>query len=176
MHVTNRKIRIGEKLLEWPDQREPLPLDTILAMVSLYWFTDTFSRSLYHAQVIQTVLKGDALPISKEKPLGYSMFPRDLVVLPEAWAHHLYPNLVFFKAHDIVSCWSPLCLDGKSLTEVNRADISRDWSSQSYSYKMSRSLLNEFAGFSHVHEYMSRCREGVSYESRDLPGADLESN
>ncbi|PON25864.1 epoxide hydrolase [Trichoderma gamsii] len=92
---------IGEKLLEWPDQREPLPLDTILAMVSLYWFTDTFSRSLYHAQVIQTVLRGDALPISKEKPLGYSMFPRDLVLLPEAWAHQLYPNLVFFKAHDI---------------------------------------------------------------------------
>ncbi|KAL7923104.1 Alpha/Beta hydrolase protein [Trichoderma austrokoningii] len=92
---------IGEKLLEWPDQRAPLPLDTILAMVSLYWFTDTFPRSLYHAQVLQTILKGEPLPISKEKPLGYSMFPRDVALLPEAWARQLYPNMVFFKAHDV---------------------------------------------------------------------------
>ncbi|RFU78910.1 epoxide hydrolase [Trichoderma arundinaceum] len=91
----------GEKLLEWVDQREPLPLDTILAMVSLYWFTDTFPRSLYHAQVLQTILKGNPLPISKEKPLGYSLFPRDLALLPNAWAHQLYPNLIFFKAHNI---------------------------------------------------------------------------
>ncbi|KAL9489604.1 hypothetical protein ACSS6W_001881 [Trichoderma asperelloides] len=95
------RLRIGEKLLEWPDQREPLSLDTILAMVSLYWFTDTFPRSLYHAQVIQTMLKGETLPISKEKPLGYSMFPRDVALLPKAWAHQLYPNLVFFKAHEV---------------------------------------------------------------------------
>jgi microsomal epoxide hydrolase len=112
MRVANRKSRTGEKLLEWPDQREPLPLDTILAMVSLYWFTDTFPRSLYHAQVLQAILKGELLPISKEKPLGYSMFPRDLALLPEAWARQLYPNLVFFKAHDIVSCQSLLCLGG----------------------------------------------------------------
>ncbi|PTB43513.1 hypothetical protein M441DRAFT_189529 [Trichoderma asperellum CBS 433.97] len=92
---------IGEKLLEWPDQREPLSLNTILAMVSLYWFTDTFPRGLYHAQVIQTMLKGETLPISKEKPLGYSMFPRDVALLPKAWAHQLYPNLVFFKAHEV---------------------------------------------------------------------------
>ncbi|KAL7928265.1 Alpha/Beta hydrolase protein [Trichoderma chlorosporum] len=92
---------IGEKLLEWADQREPIPLDTILAMVSLYWFTDTFPRSLYHAQILQNLLRGSSLPISKEKPLGYSLFPRDLALLPKAWAHHLYPNLVFFKAHDI---------------------------------------------------------------------------
>ncbi|KAK4066313.1 uncharacterized protein Triagg1_8145 [Trichoderma aggressivum f. europaeum] len=92
---------IGEKFLEWVDQREPLPLDTILAMTSFYWFTDTFPRSLYHAQVLQTLLKGNPIPISKEKPLGYSQFPRDLALLPKAWAYQLYPNLVFFKAHEM---------------------------------------------------------------------------
>ncbi|KAL7910616.1 Alpha/Beta hydrolase protein [Trichoderma velutinum] len=92
---------IGEKFLEWVDQREPLPLDTILAMASFYWFTDTFPRSLYHAQILQTLLKGNPMPISKEKPLGYSQFSRDLALLPKAWAYQLYPNLVFFKAHEI---------------------------------------------------------------------------
>ncbi|PKK53464.1 hypothetical protein CI102_2082 [Trichoderma harzianum] len=92
---------IGEKFLEWVDQREPLPLDTILVMASFYWFTDTFPRSLYHAQVLQTLLKGNPIPISKEKPLGYSQFSRDLALLPKAWAYELYPNLVFFKAHEM---------------------------------------------------------------------------
>lgn len=92
---------IGEKFLEWVDQREPLPLDTILAMASFYWFTDTFPRSLYHAQVLQTLLKRNPMPISKEKPLGYSQFSRDLALLPKAWAYQLYPNLVFFKAHEM---------------------------------------------------------------------------
>lgn len=37
---------------------------------------------------------------------------------------------------------------------MNREVISRGWSSQSYSYKTLRSLLSEFVGFSHTHEYM----------------------
>ncbi|CAG8218983.1 unnamed protein product [Penicillium salamii] len=90
---------IGEKLLEWVDQREPLPLDTILAMVSFYWFTRTFPRSLYHAELVRKRFQRNAHPISKQKPLGYSLFPHDLAVLPKAWAEELYPNLVFFKAH-----------------------------------------------------------------------------
>ncbi|KAJ5334926.1 epoxide hydrolase [Penicillium brevicompactum] len=90
---------IGEKLLEWVDQQEPLPLDTILAMVSFYWYTRTFPRSLYHAEIVKNLLQGGTYPISKEKPLGYSLFSQDLAILPKAWAEDLYPNLVFFKAH-----------------------------------------------------------------------------
>ncbi|KAJ5624637.1 epoxide hydrolase [Penicillium lagena] len=91
---------IGEKLLEWVDQREPLPLDTILAWVSFYWFTKTFPRSLYHAELVKNLLRGDKHPISKEKPLGYSMFAHDLAILPQAWAKEIYPNLIFYRAHE----------------------------------------------------------------------------
>jgi disulfide oxidoreductase YuzD len=37
---------------------------------------------------------------------------------------------------------------------MDREDILRDWSSQSYSYRTLRSLLNESAGHSHTHNYM----------------------
>ncbi|KZL84312.1 epoxide hydrolase [Colletotrichum incanum] len=92
---------IGEKLLEWVDQRGPLSIDTMLSMVSFYWFTDTFPRSLYHAEMVKGLSEGKPHPTSKEKPLGYSMFVHDLAVLPQAWAKQIYPNLAFFKAHSM---------------------------------------------------------------------------
>lgn len=41
----NRLTRVGEKFLDWVD--EPLPLETILDFVSLYWFTETYPRAIY---------------------------------------------------------------------------------------------------------------------------------
>ncbi|KAF3069709.1 putative epoxide hydrolase [Daldinia childiae] len=91
---------IGEKFLEWVDDREPLPLDTILYMVSFYWFTSTYPRSLYpYRALVGSDRLSAALPISKNKPLGYSAFPREQAILPKAWAEQVYPNLVFYKAH-----------------------------------------------------------------------------
>ncbi|KAL3463727.1 Alpha/Beta hydrolase protein [Aspergillus heterothallicus] len=90
---------IGEKHLEWSDPRSPIPLDTILGMATLYWFTSTFPRALYHAELAMKVLAGKSHPISKEKPMGYSLFPYDLALLPSAWAREIYPNLVFFRGH-----------------------------------------------------------------------------
>jgi hypothetical protein len=97
------KCRIGEEHLEWCDSRYPIPLETILGMTTLYWFTSTFPRALYHAELVKNVLAGKPHPISTEKPLGYSLFPYDLVVLPETWAREIYPNLVAYKTHDRVS-------------------------------------------------------------------------
>ncbi|KAJ6104879.1 alpha/beta-hydrolase [Penicillium sp. IBT 16267x] len=94
---------IGEKLLEWTGPREPFTLDTVLSMVSFYWFTRTFPRSLYHATLVRNLLAGDPHPISMEKPLGYSLFPYDLAVLPKAWAEGIYPNLAFFRSHSKVN-------------------------------------------------------------------------
>ncbi|KAL2849354.1 Alpha/Beta hydrolase protein [Aspergillus pseudodeflectus] len=91
---------IGEKHLEWSDPRYPIPLDTILAMTTLYWFTSTFPRALYHAELVKNVLAGKPHPISKEKAMGYSLFPYDLVLLPKAWAKEIYPNLVLYRTHD----------------------------------------------------------------------------
>lgn len=89
--------------MEWVDPRYPLNLDTILSIVSLWWFTQTFPRSLYHAALIPKFAEGIPHPISKKKPFGYSQFPYDLSIIPKAWAEYLYPNLLFFKAHSKVS-------------------------------------------------------------------------
>ncbi|KAL5044739.1 hypothetical protein BDW71DRAFT_198847 [Aspergillus fruticulosus] len=70
---------IGEKYLEWTDPRRLIPLDTILSM--------KFPGGQPH-------------PISMEKPLGYSLFPYDLALVPKGWMEGLYPNLVFFRAHE----------------------------------------------------------------------------
>ncbi|KAJ5217283.1 hypothetical protein N7468_010291 [Penicillium chermesinum] len=90
---------IGEKLLEWTDPRNQFSLETILNWVAFYWFTDTFPRSLYHATLVKSIMAREPLPITKEKPLGYSKFAYDMVVLPKPWAEILYPNLTFFEEH-----------------------------------------------------------------------------
>lgn len=50
LHTTSihrlTKCRIGEKFLDWAG--ETIPLETILESVTLYWFTETFPRSIYH--------------------------------------------------------------------------------------------------------------------------------
>ncbi|KAH8651663.1 Alpha/Beta hydrolase protein [Ilyonectria robusta] len=94
---------IGEKLIEWPDQRYPLPLETILTLVSFYWYTDTFPRSLYPYRALAASASSGgffSVPTSKEKPFGYSVFPAENILVPEAWAEQIYPNLAFYKRHD----------------------------------------------------------------------------
>ncbi|KAL2670295.1 hypothetical protein Neosp_014762 [[Neocosmospora] mangrovei] len=94
---------IGEKLIEWPDQRYPLPLETILTLVGFYWYTDTFPRSLYPYRALAASASSGgyfSVPTSKEKPFGYSVFPAENILVPEAWAKQIYPNLAFYKRHD----------------------------------------------------------------------------
>lgn len=43
------------------------------------------------------------LPVSKEKPLGYSLFLAEPLIMPKAWAEKVYPNLVQYKSHDKAS-------------------------------------------------------------------------
>jgi len=96
---------MGEKFIEWSDNRYPLSLKTILTMVSLYWFTDSYGRSMWaYRSLIRTV--GGPLtpmPFSFTKPLGFSAFQVELATVPQPWAEHLFPNLVFYGNHDRVS-------------------------------------------------------------------------
>ncbi|POS74617.1 epoxide hydrolase [Diaporthe helianthi] len=94
---------IGEKYLEWADSRHPLKLETILELVSLYWFTNTFPRSIYPYRLLaQSMVDGKVTPIptSKETPLGYSTFPGEIGFVPKAWAEKAYPNLKLYRSHD----------------------------------------------------------------------------
>lgn len=89
---------VGEKLMEWADT--PVPLDTMLRMLSLYWFTSSVPRCIYPYRAIFGRAAEDP-GISTTKPLGYSAF-KDIGVLPEVWCKQ-FPNLKFRKAHSEVS-------------------------------------------------------------------------
>ncbi|KAF3798378.1 putative epoxide hydrolase [Colletotrichum gloeosporioides] len=94
---------IGEKLIEWPDHRYPLSLDNILTLVTFYWHTDSFSRNLYPYRPMAEAAVGNKLfdvPTSKVKPFGYSVFPAENILMPEAWAKKAYPNLVYYKRNE----------------------------------------------------------------------------
>ncbi|OJJ48645.1 hypothetical protein ASPZODRAFT_130746 [Penicilliopsis zonata CBS 506.65] len=81
---------IGEKFVDWVG--EPLLTETILDSVSLYWFTNTFSRSIYHYRQ-----KPADFPFH-DKPLGYSYYPMELAPFPKSWVETI-GNLVFFREH-----------------------------------------------------------------------------
>ncbi|OAA54914.1 epoxide hydrolase [Cordyceps fumosorosea ARSEF 2679] len=104
---------IGEKMLAWTDQ-DP-PLQKILETVTLYWMTDTISRSFWHNRAMAgagdepkmtrisvmnkvTSMSMIQLPFV-EKPTGYSMFAHEIIPVPRSWAAKTC-NLVFFKHHE----------------------------------------------------------------------------
>ena len=80
---------IGEKFLMWTDE-DPL-LDTVLESVSLYWFTETMSRCLYpYRQSMDGSRSGHDDPdMYVKKPLGYSLFPKEIFPSPRSWALRL---------------------------------------------------------------------------------------
>ncbi|KAH7013971.1 epoxide hydrolase [Ilyonectria destructans] len=91
---------IGEKVIAWSDERYPLALETVLPMVSFYWYTDSSARSLYiYPAVARGRARNELLPVatSLEKPLGYSVFPAENLFLPEAYAEEIYPNMVYYN-------------------------------------------------------------------------------
>ncbi|KAF4780025.1 epoxide hydrolase [Colletotrichum scovillei] len=95
---------IGEKYIEWVDSRYPLQLETILELVSLYWYTDTFPRSIYPYRPLAKAMSseggGTTIPTSKETPLGYSCFPAEIGLMPKAWAEKSFPNLTQYRTHE----------------------------------------------------------------------------
>ncbi|TFK31278.1 Alpha/Beta hydrolase protein [Crucibulum laeve] len=90
---------IGEKFLDWTD--EDLPPETILESVSLYWFTETISTSLYPYRQEFTpgnIGAHENLQWHINKPFGFSWFPKEIAPVPRSWAATT-GNLVFFRQH-----------------------------------------------------------------------------
>ncbi|KAE8382861.1 Alpha/Beta hydrolase protein [Aspergillus bertholletiae] len=87
---------VGEKFLTWVD--EPLPTQTILEFVSLYWLTETFPRAIYPYRE-QFSVSPDTDPLRYiQKPLGFSSFPVELFPVPKSWIETT-GNLVFWREH-----------------------------------------------------------------------------
>lgn len=114
---------IGEKYLEWSDAASRLPLSTILAEVSLYWFTGCMPTSIYpyeedflqvphpkgyfHAQAHLFV----------DKPLGYSYFPRELAPMPRSWVGRT-GRLCWFRGHEEGGHFPALERPGEMLADL----------------------------------------------------------
>ncbi|KAK0650659.1 putative epoxide hydrolase [Lasiodiplodia hormozganensis] len=93
---------IGEKFLTWPDA--PPSTATILESVSLYWLTDTFPTSI-HTYRHHNPPRGPKINFHtaaenrvRNKPFGYSWFPKEIVPTPRAWAATT-GDLVWHRQH-----------------------------------------------------------------------------
>ncbi|KAL3482449.1 Alpha/Beta hydrolase protein [Aspergillus californicus] len=91
---------IGEKFLQWTDA--PLPSETILELVTLYWLTETFPRAIYPYRESNPIKPGTGNPMFTEfylhKPFGFSYFPQELMPAPRSWVEKT-GNLVYFNQH-----------------------------------------------------------------------------
>ena len=80
--------------MEWSD--EDPSLDDILTDVSLYWFTSSFTRSIYPYRAL---FSGKSVELPKiDKPLGISWFPLEIMPIIKSIVEK-ENNLVFYKAH-----------------------------------------------------------------------------
>lgn len=86
---------IGEKLLEWND--EPPALDAILTNISLYWFTESFPRSIYTYRESFSGSRPPPTPYIK-KPVGFSYFPKEIFPGVKLAVEN-QANLVFYRKH-----------------------------------------------------------------------------
>lgn len=77
---------IGEKFQAWTDQA--VDLDTLLANISLYWFTGSIGSSF------RMYVEGRARPMALQEritpPLGVALFPRELPMPPRSWVERCF--------------------------------------------------------------------------------------
>ena len=116
---------IVEKFYGWFDGDENklvVSNDEVLAIVSLYWFTETITSSarLYKEN-------GD-LGFSFEKisqPMAGAVFKRDLVAPPRAWAEKIY-NIIQWNLHDgghFAALEKPETLSSDIINFIQKLDI-----------------------------------------------------
>ncbi|KAL4948276.1 Alpha/Beta hydrolase protein [Aspergillus filifer] len=91
---------VGEKLLQWSDA--PLSKTTVLDLITLYWFTESFPRAIYPYRENNPIPRHPTPAITKElylhKPMGFSWFPKEIMPIPRSWIEKT-GNLVHFKQH-----------------------------------------------------------------------------
>lgn len=80
---------IVEKLDAWLDG-DGIPLDTICALLTIYWATGTIGSSiyLYHEAFADAGVM--APPPRQGAPVAVAVFPKDILPAPRAWAERWY--------------------------------------------------------------------------------------
>ncbi|KAF7446885.1 epoxide hydrolase protein [Pyrenophora tritici-repentis] len=115
---------IGEKFLEWTD--EDPSIDEILTNVSLYWFTNCITRSIY---TYRELFRGGVVnidePAKSDKPLGISWFQFEFRPIFESVAAKNH-NLVFYKQHERGGHFAALERPNELFEDVE-AFVSKAW-------------------------------------------------
>jgi len=88
---------IGEKFRDWTDV-DP-PLDSVLDIVTLWWFTETFPRAIYPYREIFLEKSHIEEQFQLKKPWGYSWFPKELFPMPKSWLE-MTDGMIFFNHHE----------------------------------------------------------------------------
>jgi len=81
-----------------------LTRDRILDNTTLYWLTSTATSAarLYweETQSIGAALASGQKPPKLSLPVGFTVFPSEIIQAPRSWAEKVYPNLVYFHEAD----------------------------------------------------------------------------
>lgn len=88
-------------MLAWADSRDPIPLDTILAEATLYWFTNSMSRNLWPYRHLIAAEGLKVQPPNRSKPLGYSHFPAENIFVPVEKGKSLFPNMIRYQQEKV---------------------------------------------------------------------------
>ena len=90
---------------EYAHSDEDPPLDTILAICTIWWIRDSYPSSIWaYADFLETgisALHNDPKYRLDKKPFGFSSFKEEISATPEAWAGR-NGNLQFYRYHDKV--------------------------------------------------------------------------
>ncbi|EED23524.1 epoxide hydrolase, putative [Talaromyces stipitatus ATCC 10500] len=98
---------IAEKFLEWTDLTPDM--ETILTFMTLYWVTDTFSRSIYPyrhdfvpSEDVPCHGDGARWLIPRSKVFGFSHFPKEILPVPKAWVERtaVAEEVTFWREHE----------------------------------------------------------------------------
>jgi len=95
---------ISEKFYSWTDNDGDLfkniNIDTMLANISLYWFSGCIGASFWPYFVRH---RSPYWPISLDNPIevptGYSEFPKEIFLPPISLAEQYYHNIIFWETH-----------------------------------------------------------------------------
>src|SRR5207244_10851504 len=81
-----------------------LTRDRILDNMTLYWLTSTATSAarLYweETQSIGAALASGQKPPKLSLPVGFTVFPSEIIQAPRSWAEKVYPNLIYFHQAD----------------------------------------------------------------------------
>jgi microsomal epoxide hydrolase len=94
---------VAEKFHAWTDCqgeiRNAVSWDDMLAIISLYWFTDTIaSGARFYREYGLATARGDEPPFPVTVPTGLAQYPFDIIGSPLAWAERAYPLVHWYEA------------------------------------------------------------------------------